>query len=107
MTKLTSPTAIGWVALGISAITCVGLFFTVIGISGSEAYSSTFGALPAFLQGAVGLLLVALPLGVVVGIILCIIAGARGGANRRLGLIGGILLIAPGIFFLVEILLSR
>jgi hypothetical protein len=107
MKKRASTTAIGWVAFAVSAATFVGMVFTILGVSGPGAYSATFGALPSVLQLASGLLLVALPLGVVAGIVLCIVAGARGRPNRRLGLIGGVLLIAPGIFFLIEILLSQ
>ena len=42
---------------------------------------------------------------VLTGIVLCIIAGSRGGPSRRLAVIGGVLLLAPLVLFPLVLLL--
>lgn len=96
--------AVTYVAGGVSLATAIALWLTVIGLTGPEAYASTFGQLPNAVMNVIGALIYILPLGVLGSVILDVVAGTRRGANRIVALMGGFLVLSPGIAVLIPLL---
>jgi hypothetical protein len=94
------------VALVVNVAVAGSIWFVLVGVSSPKAYSVTFGALPKFLLSSVGVLVVVLPLGVIAAIVLDLVAGSRRGVNRVLGVVGGLILLSPAVWFLIVILIG-
>jgi hypothetical protein len=78
-----------YVALGVSVLTSAFVWYFLLGRWPS----------PEFVFSLSGLMLSVVPLGGIAGIILDILAVVRGGANRVIGVVGGVILVSPAAYF--------
>ena len=93
-------TPLSWAALAVSLFVS-GFCFALPIVGGSEWLSSSGTAQYLFSVSFVPALA-----GVGTGIALATVAGSRGGANRVVGVIAGLMLLAPPVAFVVSAILT-
>jgi hypothetical protein len=85
-----------YVALGVSVLTSASLWYASVGRWPS----------PEFVLETVGWWLLIGVLGIPAGIVLDILAGQRGGINRVISVVAGLMLISPAVAFAKGLILE-
>jgi hypothetical protein len=94
-----------YVALGVSVLTSAGLWFVLLG-AGPLA-PETWGLFRQSVQNwLLAWSILILPLGCVAAIVLDVLAGIRGGADRRISIIAGLILASSAVYIVVGLLYS-